>query len=128
MAAAKPRRLTADERAEIRAVVAAMRTRAADMWGSFDEVDLGAYQDQLEVLRVVAETRGPAHGERHLVLDNCVRAARSVPAGRLRSDDGRALTLYEDPDWGLLTEIRWGRAAREADEPPPGTEPDAIEA
>ena len=97
-------------------VVRGLKARAAEKLTKLDAVDVKAYEDQLEILQVVAEAQGPGTHERHLLFDNHPRAKRSVPAARLVDDDGHAITLYEDPDWGLLTEVRFSilRTPRDA--------------
>ncbi|MCI0343023.1 MAG: hypothetical protein L0216_18085 [Planctomycetales bacterium] len=115
------RPLSSDEQRQIRALVAAVRTRSAQSFASLDDVDLAAYEDQLAILRVVHENG--ATSDRHLVLENLHRAARSVPSARLVDSNGRAVTLYEDPDYGLLTEVRFGTVLDSTAEPPTGTAP-----
>ncbi len=115
------RPLSSDEQRQVRAIVSALRSRSVQSFASLDDVDLAAYEDQLEILRVVHE--GGPSSDRHLVLENLHRATRSVPSARLVDGNGLSVTLYEDPDFGLLTEVRFG-VVRDATAPPPaGTVP-----
>lgn len=107
-------------------VIRALRSRKGDAYHLLDDDDLDAYGQQLDVVRVVAESAAAAPGTRHLVLDNWPRAAASVPTGRLEVHDGIACILYEDPDYGLLTEIRWDVYRGPEIPPDPGRDPAAA--
>ncbi len=101
------RALTPAEIQDAQRCLRSLRQRKAEAFAEYDEEDFAAFRAQLDIVRVAHEASGPAAGEQHLHLDNLLRAAQSIPVGRLELRDGIALTLYEDPDFGLLTELRY---------------------
>jgi len=114
------RALTDAEAEDARRCLRSLRQRKAEGFAEYDEEDFAAFLSQLEIVRVVHEAPDPAPGAHHLHLDNLLRAAVSSPVGRLEIRDGTAVTLYEDPDYGLLTEVRYGPyRGKEAPAEPP---------
>ena len=123
---ASDRALTDDETQDIRRCLRSLRQRKAEGFAEYDEEDFNAFTSQLEIVRVVHEAPDVAPGSRHLHLDNLVRAKASTPVGRLEVRDGTAVTLYEDPDYGLLTEVRYGPYRGKEAPPEPPCDPDSI--
>ena len=120
------RPLTDTEEEHVRRCIRSLRQRKADAFGDHDNEDLDALLSQLEVVRVIHESADEAAGGRHLHLDNALRAAHSVPIGRMEVRHGTCLTLYEDPDYGLLTELRYSPYRGPEVDPEPACPPDAI--
>lgn len=118
--AAPDRPLTAEEIRDAERCLRSLRQRKAEGFAEYDEEDFTAFRSQLEIVRVVHEEPGEGRGNRHVHLDNLLRARESMPIGRLEIGDDRCVTLYEDPDYGLLTELRYSRyRGKEAPAEPP---------
>ncbi|MHC5019850.1 MAG: hypothetical protein ACYTGX_07000 [Planctomycetota bacterium] len=114
------RALTAAETDDAKRCLRSLRQRKAEGFAEYDDDDFAAFVSQLEIVRVVHETPGTAPGSHHLHLDNVLHAHTSTPVGRLEIRDGTAVTLYENPDYGLLTEIRYAPyRGKEAPADPP---------
>lgn len=120
------RPLTADEIRDAERCLRSLRQRKAERFAEFDDEDFAAFRAQLDIVRVVHEAPDAEPGARHVHLDNLLRAARSVPAGRLEIRDGLCITLYEDPEYGLLTELRYAPYRGTEAMPEPPCDPETI--
>lgn len=120
------RPLTETETHDIQRCLRSLRQRKAEGFAEYDDDDFKAFKSQLEIVRVLHEAPDTAPGSLHLHLNNLDRARSSTPVGRLEVRDGTAITLYEDPDYGLLTEVRYGPYRGKESPPEPPCDPESV--